>query len=122
MMLRSLSLVPLLPFGGFVVNGLFGARFLSRRAVGLIACAAVLASFVISAGAFVELLDRSAATPFFTEDLFEWMLMGQSALGSNLAVLWCYLLVLVADVLLVVKKDVRFLIIDCPDRYIICTV
>src|SRR5439155_9237373 len=110
MMLRSLSLVPLLPFGGFVVNGLFGARFLSRRAVGLIACAAVLASFVISAGAFVELHDRSAATPFFTQDLFEWMPMGQSADGSNLTVRWSYLLDPLSAVMLLVVTGVGFLI------------
>src|SRR5881296_554372 len=110
MMLRSLWLVPLLPFGGFVVNGLFGARFLSRRAVGLIACAAVLASFVISAGAFVELHDRSAAAPFFTQDLFEWMPMGRSAEGSDLTVRWSYLLDPLSAVMLLVVTGVGFLI------------
>src|SRR6267378_7584948 len=109
-MLPLLWLVPLLPFAGFAVNGLFGARFLSRRVVGLIACAAVLASFVISAGAFVELHDRSAATPFFTQDLFEWMPMGQAAGGSDLTVRWSYLLDPLSAVMLLVVTGVGFLI------------
>src|SRR5882762_983583 len=110
MMLQLLWLVPLLPFAGFAVNGLFGARFLSRRVVCLIACAAVLASFVISAGAFVELHDRPAATPFFTQDLFEWMPMGQAAGGSDLTVRWSYLLDPLSAVMLLVVTGVGFLI------------
>src|SRR6266581_875961 len=110
MMLQLLWLVPLLPFAGFAVNGLFGARFLSRRVVGLIACAAVLVSFVISAGAFVELHDRSAATPFFTQDLFEWLPMGQAAEGSDLTVRWSYLLDPLSAVMLLVVTGVGFLI------------
>src|SRR6267378_68141 len=109
-MLPLLWLVPLLPFAGFAVNGLFGARFLSRRVVGLIACAAVLASFVISAGAFVELHDRSAATPFFTQDLFEWMPMGQAADGTDLTVRWAYSLDPLSAVMLLVVTGVGFLI------------
>src|SRR2546428_8229820 len=110
MMLRLLWLVPLLPFTGFAVNGLLGARFLSRRVVGLIACAAVLASFVISAGAILELHLiaqspeelASGQAPRFAQDLFEWIPMGQSAEGGDLTVRWSYLLDPLSAVMLLV--------------------
>ena len=90
LMLRLLWLVPLLPLLGFAVNGLFGARWLPRRVVGLLACAAVLGSFVLSAGAVLELQRiapwpddlHAGAAPRFTQDLFEWMPMGRSAEGA----------------------------------------
>src|SRR5437899_1237895 len=118
MMLRLLWLVPLLPFTGFAVNGLLGARFLSRRVVGLIACAAVLASFVLSAGAILELHLiaqspeelASGVAPHFTQDLFEWMPMGQSANGGDLTVRWSYLLDPLSAVMLLIVTGVGFLI------------
>ena len=53
-MLKLLWLIPILPLVGVVVNGLVGNR-LPRRAVGAIACAVVLGSFLLSAGAAWEL-------------------------------------------------------------------
>ncbi|MEK7799799.1 MAG: hypothetical protein AAB297_08225, partial [Acidobacteriota bacterium] len=91
-MLQLLWLIPLLPFAGFAVNGLLGARLLPRRAVALVACGAVLASFVISAGAIRELgaiappPEGAAGAARFTQTLFEWMPMGQTAGGSDLTV------------------------------------
>jgi len=118
MMLHLLWLVPLLPFAGFAVNGLLGARFLSRRVVGLIACAAVLASFVLSAGAIagLNLIAQapedlaSGRAPRFTQDLFEWMPMGQTPEGADLSVRWSYLLDPLSAVMLLVVTGVGFLI------------
>src|SRR6266704_3465682 len=118
MMLHLLWLVPLLPFAGFAVNGLLGARFLSRRAVGLIACAAVLASFVLSAGAIagLGLIAQapedlaSGRAPRFTQDLFEWMPMGQTPGGADLSVRWSYQLDPLSVVMLLVVTGVGFLI------------
>src|SRR6266540_5743409 len=98
-MLRLLWLIPLLPFLGFALNGLLGARLLSRRAVPLIACGMVLASFLLSAGAVLELQAiapgpealASGTAPRFTQDLFEWLPMGQTAEGTDLTVRWSYL-------------------------------
>src|SRR5437899_12579028 len=95
-MLRLLWLIPLLPFAGFLLNGLFGARFLSRRIVALVACAAVLASFAISVGAVLELhtfapapAETDAGAPVrFTQTLFEWMPMGTTAEGADLTISW----------------------------------
>ncbi len=117
-MLHLLWLVPLLPFAGFAVNGLLGARFLSRRAVGLIACAAVLASFVLSAGANagLDLIAQapedlaSGRAPRFTQDLFEWMPMGQTPEGADLSVRWSYQLDPLSAVMLLVVTGVGFLI------------
>jgi len=53
-MLRWIWAIPLLPLAGFLANGLLGRR-LSKRAIGTIACGAVLASFLLSVGAVVAL-------------------------------------------------------------------
>jgi NADH-quinone oxidoreductase subunit L len=117
-MLQLLWLIPLLPFAGFAVNGLLGARVLPRRAVSLIGCAVVLAAFVISAGAILELnliardpaaLDSGAA-PRFTQNLFEWMPMGRSETGEELRVDWSYALDPLSAVMLLVVTGVGFLI------------
>jgi NADH-quinone oxidoreductase subunit L len=54
-MLSLLFLIPLLPLAGAVINGLFGRRLGGERAVALVACGAVLAAFVLSLGAVVQL-------------------------------------------------------------------
>src|SRR2546425_9496927 len=117
-MLQLLWLIPFLPLAGFAVNGVLGARFLPRRAVALIGCAVVLASFVISVGAIAELHGiarspdavASGAAPRFTQDLFEWMPMGRSAEGSDLTVRWSYSLDPLSAVMLLVVTGVGFLI------------
>ncbi|MBI1951889.1 MAG: NADH-quinone oxidoreductase subunit L, partial [Acidobacteria bacterium] len=104
-MLELLWLVPLLPFAGFAVNGLLGARLLPRRVVAVAACGAVLASFVISAGAVLELGNAR-----FTQTLFEWMPLGQTASGTVLAVSWGYALDPLSAVMILVVTGVGFLI------------
>jgi len=54
-MLSLLFLIPLLPLAGAALNGLVGHRFRGERAVAVVACAAVLAAFVLSLGAVVQL-------------------------------------------------------------------
>jgi NADH-quinone oxidoreductase subunit L len=66
--LTSLSLLPLLPLAGFLVNGLFGSR-LPRAAVGFIACGLPALAFVLTLQQFLALLARG--TPA-TELLFTW--------------------------------------------------
>jgi len=117
-MLDSLWLVPLAPFLGFAVNGLLGGRFLSRRMVGLVACVCVLASFLISVGAVVELqrIDPGpddvapGGSPRYTLDLFEWMPMGRSDGTTDLTVRWSYLLDPLSAVMLLIVTGVGFLI------------
>jgi NADH-quinone oxidoreductase subunit L len=117
-MLGLLWLIPLLPLVGFAVNGLLGARLLPRRAVPVIACATVLASFLISAGAVLELQAvapspedlRAGTAPRVTQDLFEWLPMGQSPEGADLTVRWAYALDPLSAVMLLVVTGVGFLI------------
>ena len=56
--LHLIWLIPILPFAGFVINGLLGKRFLPRPVVSGIACLAVLASLVLAVGAIRDLHDE----------------------------------------------------------------
>ncbi|BCR05685.1 NADH dehydrogenase subunit L [Desulfuromonas versatilis] len=66
--MNQLTLIPLLPLLGFLVNGLFGAR-LPRRLVALIACALPAAAFALSFGLFRWLADGGAPVEV---TLFAW--------------------------------------------------
>src|SRR5881628_1560332 len=113
--------VPLLPALGFVVNGLFGTRFLTKKAVAWIACSAVLLSFLLSLGAILALngVEGLAPTPGLAVDhnahrvtlsLYTWMPMGRSETGENLSVDWSYSLDPLSAVMLLVVTGVGFLI------------
>ncbi|HPW18229.1 MAG TPA: NADH-quinone oxidoreductase subunit L [Candidatus Aminicenantes bacterium] len=65
------ALIPLFPLAGAAVNGLLGARFLSRRAVGATAVGAVGLSFAAAAASFAGLL--RAAEPAAVRTLFTWV-------------------------------------------------
>jgi NADH-quinone oxidoreductase subunit L len=112
-MLRLLWLIPLLPFAGFALNGLLGARLLPRRAVGAIACGAVLGSLLLSIGAVRELASPAAqgvVAGRFEQDLFAWMSLGHAADGTPLAVRWGYALDPLAAVMILVVTGIGFLI------------
>jgi len=65
-MLEFVWLIPLFPAIGFVINGLFG-RQINRKAVGLVACAAIGLSAVFSSVLFFVLLKQPDY--FFKGDL-----------------------------------------------------
>ncbi len=120
-MTSLLWLIPLLPFLGFVLNGLLGARVLSRRAVGIVACSAVGLSFLLSLGAVIDLGGVAAssgavgapeghATTRFAQDLFTWIPMGKSPSGADLRVNWAYALDPLSAVMVLVVTGVGFLI------------
>jgi len=120
-LLRLLWTVPLLPAAGFLLNGLLGTRFLSKKAVWAIACGAVLLSFLVSLGAVLALRDigHVASSAGFTVDpqahrmtltLYSWMPMGRSAAGSELGVDWSFALDPLSAVMLLVVTGVGFLI------------
>ncbi len=54
-----LPLIPLLPFAGFLINGLFGRR-LPKTAVGLIGSGAILGAFLLSVAVFSSVRDGAA--------------------------------------------------------------
>ncbi|MFQ5878208.1 MAG: hypothetical protein ACE5JH_11080, partial [Acidobacteriota bacterium] len=132
-MLETIWIIPLLPLAGFLLNGLLGARFLSRRAVALLGCGVVLASFLLSVGAVAALggldagggpgprgvedrfgwlpavsVDYSSARA--TQTLYTWMPLGRGADGRALEVAWSYALDPLSAVMLLVVTGVGFLI------------
>ncbi len=68
-----LSLIPLLPFLGFVVNAFIGRR-LPKSVSGGVACAAILGSFLVSAVSVWGMV--SSQTPFVEETLYAWISSG----------------------------------------------
>lgn len=72
-MIKLVTLVPLFPLAGFLINGFFGKK-LSKGLSGAIASIAVLASFVVSLGIFIEL--QSSATREHIVDALSWISSG----------------------------------------------
>src|SRR6185312_4294639 len=68
-----LSLIPLFPFIGFLVNASLGRR-LTKSISGGLACAAMIASFAVSAMLVGRILGHDAAPIEFTA--FEWITSG----------------------------------------------
>ncbi len=65
-MSKFVFLIPLLPFVGFLINGL-GRNFLSRMLVNIIGCGVLIASFVISILVF-----REVSAPGFTASAIDY--------------------------------------------------
>ena len=66
--MTRLSLIPLLPLAGFLVNGLLGSR-LPRWLVSVVACGLPAASFALTLGHFSGLVSTGAPV---SETLFTW--------------------------------------------------
>jgi NADH-quinone oxidoreductase subunit L len=119
-MLHLLWLIPLLPFVGFVVNGLLGGRLLPRRVVAAVGCGTVLVSLALSAGAVLELGHLEGAAPSglevdaeahrVTQTLYTWIPLGPSGDGTALEINWGYTLDPLSAVMLLVVTGVGFLI------------
>jgi NADH-quinone oxidoreductase subunit L len=84
-MLHAFWLIPLLPFLGFVLNGL-GIKWMPRKAAGLLACGTVGLAFVIGAGALLELSRLPVAERSVGHVLFPWIVAGN--FHVNVAFLW----------------------------------
>src|SRR5262245_45481610 len=67
-----LLLIPLLPLAGFLVNASLGRR-LSKTVSGGVACAAILASFVVSAVAVWQLVARPEESREISLTVFDWI-------------------------------------------------
>ena len=71
-MIQNVWLIPAFPLAAFLINGLFGSRWL-KHATGWIAVAAVAASAVASLAVFLEVLGGREHT---TVTLYEWIGVG----------------------------------------------
>ncbi len=74
-MLDYIWLIPVFPLVGFLINGLFGVRF-PRPVAGVVACASVFLSFVMSIAAFFALLGFGPHERLFELTLFSWIPSG----------------------------------------------
>ncbi len=68
-------IIPFIPLAGFLINGLL-SRFLNERAAGIIASAAVLASFLLAVTTFLGLLGMPADTRVLRHTVFMWLQSG----------------------------------------------
>jgi len=75
-MLDYVGLIPLFPAIGFAINLFFGRR-MSRRAVGIIACAAIGLSFLVSLLVFSALLKLPVAGRSVEKIIYPWILSGE---------------------------------------------
>src|SRR5262249_14242620 len=71
-----LSLIPLLPFLGFLINASFGRR-LGKGASGAVACAAMVAAFVVSAVAVAGLVRLPVDERSIVQSAFTWITSGE---------------------------------------------
>src|SRR4051794_41238643 len=70
-----LLLIPLLPFVGFLVNA-SGGRRLSKAVSGGVACAAMIASFLVSAASVWRLVALEPEARAISERAFTWITSG----------------------------------------------
>src|SRR5262245_56731605 len=106
-------LIPLVPAAGSVINGLFGKR-MSKSVVGMIACGAVMISFILAAGAVFQLSQLPEHERSHTVKLYEWINAGpaQTKTGevARFVVDWGFLLDPLSAVMVLVVTGIGFLI------------
>lgn len=75
-MIQLIYLTVLLPFAGFLINGLFGSRIKNEKIIGVIGSGVVGISFLVAAGAFFETLNLPVEQRKNIVDLFTWLSAG----------------------------------------------
>ena len=81
---KWIFLIPLLPFLGFLVNGLLGRR-LGDRAVGIIGCVSVAGAFAISVASFLQ-VDAAKPDTFLQQDFGAWIQAGDLSVSFGLVI------------------------------------
>src|SRR5678816_1524311 len=71
-----LWLIPISPLLGAVINGILGSR-LSKSVIGIIGAGTVAPSFVISLGAFLQMLQEPASAMPIIRNYFVWIQAGE---------------------------------------------
>jgi NADH-quinone oxidoreductase subunit L len=80
--MQNLWLIPMLPFAGFLVNGIFGRR-LPKSVINIVAIGSVLLSFLWVVKTLMNLGDLG--TPY-TENYFTWIQSGEFKVGVDFTV------------------------------------
>ena len=102
-MSNNLYLIPLIPFIGFLINGLFGKK-LGDKSVGIIGSLTVGVSFVLSLLASLELLGLDPHHRVIEQTLFTWITAGDLSIPFGL------LLDPLSMVMILVVSGVSFII------------
>ena len=102
-MTNLVSLIPIFPFIGFLILGLFGSK-ISKSVSGLIASGMVFISFAISVFLFIQLLILPQDNRTFTYILLDWIMAG------NFSVSFSFLLDPLSSLFLLIITGVGFLI------------
>lgn len=100
-MINLVWLVPVFPLIGFLVNGL-GRNFWSKTLVSWIGSVAILASFALSLGIFLEL--NASDVKSFTVPLFDWIQVGA------LRIPFSFLIDPLSSIMLLIVTGIGFLI------------
>jgi NADH-quinone oxidoreductase subunit L len=109
-MLKLIAWIPILPLLGVGWNGLFGKR-MGKRAVGLVGCGVVLASFLLSCGAVLELSRLPENARIATVSLGTWLPLGVlGAHGETATIDWGFALDPLSAIMILVVTGVGFLI------------
>lgn len=96
---KYIWLIPVLPLAGFIINGL-GRNTLSKSVIGFIGSFLVLASFGLSAGAFLQVRSSGA----FNVHLFDWFSIG------DFKIAFAFLIDPLSSLMLLIITGVGFLI------------
>lgn len=78
-----IPLIVLAPLAGFIINGLLGSKMKASTLPGWIATLAVLISFVVSAGIFMDMLGRPADQRAIHYTMLEWINVGRINVGIS---------------------------------------
>jgi len=78
-------LIPLLPFLGFLINGLLGRR-LGDRTVAIIGCASVAGAFAVAVAAFAQVLQGESSTHSLSQELWTWIEAGDLRVSFGLTI------------------------------------
>jgi NADH-quinone oxidoreductase subunit L len=100
-MLQLVWLIPLFPFIGFLLIGLFN-KHLPKAVASTIACSALFASFVVSLLIFLQINSGTATSATFT--YFEWLKAGDLTISLS------FLVDALSSIMLLVVTGVGFLI------------
>ncbi len=75
-MIDLIYITVLLPFLGFLINGIFGSKIKNEKVIGIIGSSAVGFSFIIALLAFIETLSLPAENREHIIELFTWLKVG----------------------------------------------
>jgi len=75
-MRELIYLTILLPFAGFLINGLFGSKIKNEKVIGIIGSGTIGLAFIVVLGAFIQTLGLPVEDRRYVVNLFNWISVG----------------------------------------------